>query len=199
MITSLFLIAGFVCLVLLLFTNRLVLFGILSVASFMGYFLSVDNGSWLSFILFLFGILLLLSEVFIPGFGLIGILGGVMLGFGYFTNQADLWGSIMDLSLALIVAVITAYVLLKRGYRFLPGKKLVLGSALDRESGYSTGKDYQEYLSRKGTAITTLRPAGKIKVDGRILDVVSDGRVIPEGAEVEVVHVEGIKITVREL
>lgn len=199
MLETIFLIVGFVSLVLLLFTNRLVIFGLLSIISFFGYFMVVDSGTWLTFLLFLFGILLLIAEVFIPDFGLIGIIGALLLGFGYFSNRADLWGSVMDLSLALIIAVITAYVLLKKGYRFLPGKNLVLGSALKSNRGYSTGKNYQEYLYEKGTALTTLRPSGKVEINGRTLDVVSDGKIIQEGSSVEVVHVEGIKIIVREL
>ena len=159
----------------------------------------IDSGTWLTFMLFLFGILLLIAEVFIPDFGLIGIIGIGMIGFGYFSNRTDLWGSLVDLSLALIIAVVTAYILLRKGYRFVPGQKLILASALQGERGYSTGKNYQEFLFQQGHARTVLRPAGKAEVNGTILDVVSDGKVIQEGTKVEVVKVEGIKIIVREL
>lgn len=199
MIESLFLIVGFVSLVLLLFTNRIVVFGLVSLSSFIGYFMIVDSGTWLTLVLFLFGILLLIAEIFIPDFGLIGITGILLIGFGYFSNRTDLWGSIMDLSLALIIAVITAYVLIRKGYGFLPGQHLILGSSLQGERGYSTAKNYQEFLHKKGVAVTTLRPSGKVEVDGIILDVVSDGMVIQEGSDVEVIHIEGIKIIVREL
>lgn len=199
MIESLFLVVGFTSLVLLLFTNRVLLFGFVSVASFFGYFMMIDSGTWLTFMLFLFGILLLIAEVFIPDFGLIGIIGIGMIGFGYFSNRTDLWGSLVDLSLALIIAVVTAYILLRKGYRFVPGQKLILASALQGERGYSTGKNYQEFLFQQGHARTVLRPAGKAEVNGTILDVVSDGKVIQEGTKVEVVKVEGIKIIVREL
>lgn len=199
MIETLFLVVGFMSLVLLLFTNRFMLFGVAALASFFGYFMMMDSGNWLTFVLFLIGILLLIAEVFIPDFGLIGIIGIGMIGFGYFSNRKDLWGSVMDLSLALIIAVVTAYILLRKGYRFVPGQKLILASSLQGQRGYSTGKDYQEYVLQRGQAITVLRPAGKAEVNGTILDVVSDGKVIQEGTEIEVVKVEGIKIIVREL
>lgn len=199
MIETLFLVVGFMSLVLLLFTNRFMLFGITAVASFFGYFMLMDSGTLLTFVLFLIGILLVIAEVFIPDFGLIGIIGIGMIGFGYFSNRTDLWGSVMDLSLALIIAVVTAYILLRKGYRFVPGQKLILASSLQGQRGYSTGKNYQEYLLQRGHAVTVLRPAGKAEVNGTILDVVSDGKVIPEGTVIEVVKVEGIKIIVREL
>jgi membrane-bound serine protease (ClpP class) len=49
-----------------------------------------------------------------------------------------------------------------------------------------------------GTAMTVLRPSGKATIDGRLVDVVSDGGFIPEGSEIEVVQVLGNRIVVRE-
>lgn len=196
----LFLVIGFISLVMMLFTNRFLVFGGLSIVSFFVYFMMVGNGTWVTFLLFLFGILLLILEVFIPDFGLIGIAGIAMIIFGYFTNRQDFWGSVLDLSLAIIIGVITAYVLLKKGYKFLPGKSsLVLGTSLYKQKGYSSGKDYTIYLGKKGTAVTTLRPSGKVDVNGKTLDVLSDGKIIQEGSSVLIIHVEGSKIIVKEL
>jgi membrane-bound serine protease (ClpP class) len=50
-----------------------------------------------------------------------------------------------------------------------------------------------------GTATTTLRPAGKVAIGGVVLDVVSDGKIIFEGKQIQVIQVEGVKITVKEL
>lgn len=199
-IILLFLVIGFICLVVMLFTNKFYVFGGLSIISFFIYFMMVGDGSWVTFLLFLSGIFLLILEIFIPDFGLIGITGFVLLALGYLSNQNDLWGSLFDLGLAIVIAVITAYILLKKGYTFLPGKSsLVLGTSLQKNRGYSTGRDYTIYLGKTGTAVTTLRPSGKAEIDGKVLDVLSDGNVIREGASVQVIHVEGIKIIVKEL
>lgn len=196
----LFLVVGFVCLVMMLFTKNYYVFGGLSVLSFLVYFLMFGNGTWMTFLMFLSGILLLILEIFVPSFGLIGIAGFGLLGLGYFLNYTDLWGSIFDLSLAIIVAVAVAYILIKKGYKFLPAKgKLILNTSLHKQRGYSSGRDYTLYLGKTGTALTTLRPSGKAEVDGKILDVLSNGPVISEGTAVQVVHVEGVKITVKEL
>ncbi|APZ48935.1 hypothetical protein BW721_04140 [Jeotgalibaca sp. PTS2502] len=196
----LFLAIGFICLVIMLFTNKFYVFGGLSIISFFIYFILVGTGTWVTFLLFLAGIFLLILEIFIPDFGLIGITGVVLLGLGYLSNQNDLWGSLLDLGLAIVIAVITAYILLKKGYTFLPGKSsLILGTALEKNRGYSTAKDYSLFLGKTGTASTTLRPSGKADIDGQTLDVVSDGAIIREGSRVQVIHVEGIKIIVKEL
>lgn len=196
----LFLIVGFVCLVMMLFSKRLYLFGGISLVSFFLYFFYYGNGTWLTFLLFVAGLLLLILELVIPDFGVIGVAGLVSLIVGYFLNRTDFWGSIVDLSLAVIIAAITAYVLLQKGYRLLPGRaNLVLNTSLHRQKGYTPSKDYTLFLGKTGQALTSLRPSGKAEISGKTLDVVSDGKLIPAGANVQVIHVEGVKIIVREL
>lgn len=196
----LFLVVGFIFLVMMLFTKTYYIYGGLSVLSFLAYFMLVGNGTWVTFLLFLMGIMLMILEIFVPGFGLIGIAGAAMVGFGYFLNGTNIVGSIFDLSLAIVVAVATAYLLIKKGYKFLPGRgDLVLNSAMYKQKGYSSGKDYTLFLGKTGTALTTLRPSGKIDINGKMLDVLSNGPIISEGSSVQVIHVEGIKITVKEL
>jgi membrane-bound serine protease (ClpP class) len=43
-----------------------------------------------------------------------------------------------------------------------------------------------------------LRPAGKAEIDGRVVDVVSDGGMIAAGSLIEVVHASQNRIVVRE-
>ena len=48
-----------------------------------------------------------------------------------------------------------------------------------------------------GVARTALRPSGVVEIDGRRHDVVAEGAMIEAGAEVTVVAVDGLSITVR--
>jgi membrane-bound serine protease (ClpP class) len=60
-------------------------------------------------------------------------------------------------------------------------------------------KTHQESAlkGKEGVATTVLRPSGKIRLeDGRTLDVVSDGGMVPEGSRVRVHEVNGPRITV---
>ncbi|CZR05741.1 NfeD family protein [Trichococcus ilyis] len=196
----LFLVIGSLCLVFMLFTSRYYLFGGAAILSFLLYFLYFGSGNWLTLLLFLFGILLLVAELFIPDFGLVGVAGFLLIAAGLFLNNEHIFESVLDVSLAIIISGITTSVLLKKGYKFLPGRsKLILDTSLNRERGYSSSNDYSAYLGMIGTAKTTLRPAGKAAIGGVVLDVVSDGKIIFEGKQVQVVQVEGVKITVKEL
>jgi membrane-bound serine protease (ClpP class) len=184
----------------MLFTSRYYVFGGAAILSFLLYFLYFGSGNWLTLLLFLFGIMLLVVELFIPDFGLVGIVGFLMVAAGLFLNNERILESVLDVSLAIIISGIATSVLLKKGYKFLPDRsKLILDTSLNRERGYSSSQDYSAFLGMIGTATTTLRPAGKVTIDGVVLDVVSDGKIISEGKQIRVIQVEGVKITVKEL
>jgi membrane-bound ClpP family serine protease len=53
-------------------------------------------------------------------------------------------------------------------------------------------------VGRSGTAFTPLRPSGRIELDGRHHEAVSEGRFIDAGATVEVVGWSGFALIVRE-
>ena len=50
-----------------------------------------------------------------------------------------------------------------------------------------------------GKAVTTLRPAGKARINGRRVDVIAQGTVIEGEAEIEVIEVSGGRVVVREI
>jgi membrane-bound serine protease (ClpP class) len=54
-----------------------------------------------------------------------------------------------------------------------------------------------ELLGRQGTSQSMLRPSGKALIEGRFLDVVSEGPFIDRGVSIEVVEVLGNRIVVR--
>ena len=54
-------------------------------------------------------------------------------------------------------------------------------------------------IGERGEAVSLLKPFGKAKIAGQLLDVVSQGTMIDPGAQVEVIEVTGSKIKVREV
>ncbi len=48
-------------------------------------------------------------------------------------------------------------------------------------------------------AITTLRPAGKAKINGQMMDVMSEGDFIKKGDKIKILKVEGNRILVRKV
>jgi len=54
-------------------------------------------------------------------------------------------------------------------------------------------------LGRIGVARTLLRPSGKAEIDGRLVEVISEGGMVPAGRAVEVIQAQGSRIVVREV
>jgi membrane-bound serine protease (ClpP class) len=101
---------------------------------------------------------------------------------------------------SLILAVAGAFVAL----RFLPrlpfARRLVLDSDMGAEDGYvSAPQSGGALVGRTGTALSPMRPAGIADIDGRRLDVVSDGEFIDAGSRIEVTSVNGNRIVIRRI
>ena len=54
-------------------------------------------------------------------------------------------------------------------------------------------------LHLRGVAISQLRPSCAAFINGKRVDVITEGMLIDRGASVEVVCVEGMRVVVREL
>ena len=129
----------------------------------------------IEYYLLIVGIILMVIELVVPGFGIFGIVGMIFLtGGGYFLMGGGMPALLIILGFYLLVAVVLAILFL-----YLP-----------------RGQNLTVLLGRKGTALTVLRPAGTVLVEKQRLDVISLGDYIPKGASVRIVKVEGSKIFV---
>lgn len=77
------------------------------------------------------------------------------------------------------------------------GGGLALRTAMNAEEGWQNMATDASLLGQTGVVLTALRPAGVIEVEGRRLDVTSDGTFIEQGATVRVISVNGNYIVVE--
>ena len=158
-------------------------------------------------LLFGLGVLLLAVEVFVfPGFGIIGGLGVVSLLAGLALSllgpgsTAGVIVSVLTrLLTSLLVAVLAALALL----RFLPrtpfGRKLVLDTGMAADQGYvSAPEDEVKLLGLSGVAVSPLHPSGLALIEGRRIDVISEGEYIDSGEPIVVFRVDGNRVVVRK-
>ena len=66
------------------------------------------------------------------------------------------------------------------------------------EQGYVSQVTRTELIGKEGITITPLRPSGTVLFEEERLDVVSEGNFIEKDKKVEIIHVEGVKVVVRE-
>ena len=175
------------------------------------YYLNGLAANW-EIITLMLGVLLLAAEVFVlPGFGVAGISGLVlvfgslvliMLGNDWFdfsgVPTGRLWNSLVAVSLgmvgSLVLFVFTGAKVLN-SKRF---KKITLQHTLEREDGYTSSYITGEMIGKTGTAYTVLRPSGKVMIDGTLYDAATRGEYVDSGTPVTVISQEGTSIRVRK-
>jgi membrane-bound serine protease (ClpP class) len=141
------------------------------------------------------GMVLLIAEVaIIPGFGVAGISAAALI-IGGAAFAGSRFGATWGMG-SLLLSAVGAYAILKIVPRTRAGKSLVLSTELKKGA---VDDKAQELLGREGKTLTALRPAGAAEIDGRRLDVVTDGVFVEAGRPVRVVTVEGARIVVAPI
>ena len=76
---------------------------------------------------------------------------------------------------------------------------LALKTELETDKGFSAqDMRMQRYVGKSGVAATFMRPAGKINIDGEILEATSDHGLIDKGTPIVVVKFENAQLVVRK-
>ena len=152
--------------------------------------------SILPFIILILGFLLIAIELFlVPGVTFFGVAGITMLIIGiiYAFLQFSLTAAFLFLILALSLVILLVIWFFRKGIN--------RGLSLKNRETISQGfrpfsKSYERYLNKTGIALSTLRPAGFIKIESEKLEAVSQGEFINEGETIQVIKVEGNKLIV---
>lgn len=182
--------------------------GIASLSLFLWGHWLVNLAGWEDLLLVVGGMALLALEfLVIPGFGIAGILGALVLLAGLvlsLTGDGDTAPVIVQAAgrviFALLLAVLSSLLFLRLLPRLPFGRRLILETGLPASQGYeSSPPGDHEWMGKRGRAMSPLRPAGIAEFDGTRVDVVSDGPLIESGAAVEVIRVDGNRIVVRQL
>ncbi len=153
-----------------------------------------------SVILFAVGMVLLLIELFVPGFGIFGGLGLVALVL-CIVFQAKTAAEALIMVLVITAIVVALSLIAARSFKrgWLYRSSLVLKDAEEKEAGYVSSSNFSHLAGKTGISITPLRPAGTAEFDGKKADVVTEGDFIPAKAEILVLRVEGSRVIVRQL
>ncbi len=147
--------------------------------------------------LILAGIILLLIEVMIPGFGIFGLVGLLLFLWGIYDWIGGGPMAVMTVTVLSVLGVILLWWIISAFPNTKLGDRLTLRLQSTKEKGYATHPDPHGWLGKIGYTKTVLRPAGTIVVEGSFLDAVTDGEFYEPGTEVEIISVAGGRIVVR--
>jgi membrane-bound ClpP family serine protease len=162
--------------------------------SLFGFFQTIGT---LSAILFIVGLLLLVVEMFIPGFGIAGGTGLLLLVIGIIITARSWTDALVMTAILLALVALFLFIILRSAKKGLLHRRLILWSASRTEQGFIATPDYSNLVGREGMTLTVLRPAGYGDFDGQRLDIVTEGNYIPKGTKISVIRTEGRRIVVE--
>ncbi|MGN5955315.1 NfeD family protein [Sphingobacterium lactis] len=163
--------------------------------------------------IFILGVILIALEIFvIPGFGVAGIAGIILMLCGlafsmvandYFDFKLTQPGLLMNSFIIVVGAMVLAIVLMvifgKNMLESRAFKRLVLEDEQRSDSGYTSSVTKTNMINKVGIAKTVLRPAGKIEIDNVWYDAVALDGFIDAGEEIYVEKHENYNLFVRKI
>ena len=167
--------------------------GIVGLFSGMGY---------LPMIGLLVGLLLLVVELFVPGFGVFGITGGILSVAGI-TVRMVLGGTMMQLVIMLafsVAVLIIAFILVLIFAKFGLLNFGIIQSKTAVPTNYAKPKrEYAKLVGKVGFATTAFRPVGSFTYKDKVYEAISTGEYIEKNSKVKVVEVNGDQIKVKKM
>lgn len=177
----------------------------------------VGMANWWEIAAIVCGIAMIFLEIFvIPGFGVVGILGLLLLfggllgtfvpGGGLFpasaAAQKDLLYGVASLLVAVFTSIAGMYYLSKHFGSLPVVSRLILKdpAPVDSEAGLLAAMGHAEgdfAPGAEGLTITPLRPAGRVQIGERIVDVVAEMGYIAAGKRVRVVKSDEFRTVVE--
>ena len=169
------------------------------------------NAHWLEIMLFIAGVAFIVLEIFvIPGMGIFGIGGMLMVicsivlatqTFVIPRTAEEL--ARMPVSLGMLVAASSGFLVAVAVLRkVIPNtpyfKKMMLQPPVrdEMEEDREVIVDWSELMGQNGVAVTRLFPAGKARIAGNVIDVITDGRMVDKDEPIVVIEAIGNRVVV---
>lgn len=150
-------------------------------------------------VMLIVGYVLLVVEMYVPGFGLPGVSGIILMTIGVIAMQpTPLQALILVLICVLLLGIAFSVAMHSISRGRLSRSRLVLNEALG-EKKENPEEEMRYFIGKTGITHTALRPAGIAEFDGVKLNVVSDGDFVGAQRAIRVERVEGNRIVVREI
>jgi membrane-bound serine protease (ClpP class) len=166
-------------------------------------------------LIFVVGLILIAVEIFaIPGFGVAGISGIVLMVAGLTLSMVEnvqpgtfnydlskVVRAFFVVIIAFVVSIITSLILTRQMFNmnYALGSKLALAKTQDIGEGYTSATEaYSEMIGKTGVAMTILRPSGKVEIEGDMFDATAITGYIDQGDQIEVVSYQTGQLFVKK-
>ena len=141
------------------------------------------------------GMILIGAEIYVPG-AVLGVIGGIALFAAVITGFAAFGplGGAYALAGIVVCTIIMVIIWMKYFPGSRIGKKIIVEQSL---SASKASSDYSDLAGKEGVTASELRPSGFAVIDGKRIDVVTQGEMISKGEKVKVIKIEGSRVVVQ--
>ncbi len=156
-------------------------------------------GDWMGILLlYLLGSALLIIELFLPAYGLIGLIGLGVLGFGlYEAFLRSQMAGMISLVAVLILLPIGLVISVKNWHRTPVGRRISPPNPELTEQDRMPLSDLQALIGKTGRAITMLRPVGTCQFGDRRVECKAEHAMIAKDSEIEAIGLADRTVVVR--
>jgi membrane-bound ClpP family serine protease len=154
---------------------------------------------WYMLPLYFIGMLLIVIDGKLLNDGTLSVIGllTMLLTVGF---TAPNWTAGIYAIIGVIIGAVGSFVFLKAFPKRDMWGKIALLDTLSSEKGYnSMNETYAVLVGQEGEAVTPMRPSGTVRVDGRELSAITDGKWLDRGSKIKVTNVSGARIMVEKV
>lgn len=185
--------------------------GVVCLCLFFGSHYVLGMADTIDILLVIAGVILILVEIFvIPGFGIAGVSGTIMLLLGLYLSLVNFtvpeyswdFDRLNDVAYSFAVFVVSATAFIIATWKLMPMMPfygaMVLSDTMVISDGY-IGQDLDEaaeLIGQRGRSTSPLRPTGKGEFAGKRYDIVSRGDFIERDVAIRIVETSGNRYVV---
>jgi membrane-bound serine protease (ClpP class) len=165
-------------------------------------------------IIFIVGLILIALEIFvIPGFGITGISGIILVIVGLTMSLVDnivfkyegmgAWDKVLKAFFLVVFSIIISFIMsiiISKKLLTSRSLSLALNTVQDKKDGYIGIDTHQkEMIGKEGVAYTVLRPSGIVEIEGELFDAKAEIGFISKGEKVKVLRDEAGQLYVIKI
>ena len=181
--------------------------GLLCLGLFFGAHLLVGLANFFELLVLMLGVILILIEIIlIPGFGIFGLSGLGLIIYslysmliGDYPTPKDIEIAYRSLTISIVSGVVLSMIFFKLLIRSDFYKKLIPIQSQKSIDGYTILKISNTLIGKEGVSITDLRPSGKILINTKSYQAISEGNYIENSSDIVVVGIDENQFIVKKV
>jgi len=143
------------------------------------------------------GMILIGAEIYVPG-AILGTMGGIALVAAAITGFMA-FGPVGG-GYAFAGIIIASILMVIIWMKYFPGSRIGKKIIVDQDLSTSkAAEDYHALIGKEGETTSELRPAGFAAINGKRIDVVTQGEMISKGQKVKVLKIDGSRVVVQAI